>query len=76
MVNAADHSSWLEQFRELEKEEIKEVIQNELHPQTDIMTMGEVIHVFKELTGGDAIITTDVGQHQMVTCRYAKFNNS
>ncbi len=76
LVNAADHSAWLEQFRELEKEEIKEVIQNELHPQTDIMTMGEVIHVLNELTGGDAIITTDVGQHQMVTCRYAKFNNS
>jgi acetolactate synthase-1/2/3 large subunit len=38
----------------LKKEEIKEVIQNELHPQTDIMTMGEVINVLNELTGGDA----------------------
>jgi acetolactate synthase-1/2/3 large subunit len=40
------------------------------------MTMGEVIKTLNELTNGDAIITTDVGQHQMVACRYAKFNNS
>ena len=38
--------------------------------------MGEVIHQINELTGGDAIMVTDVGQHQMVTCRYAKFNQS
>ena len=43
---------------------------------TDVMTMGEVIKVLNELTNGDAIITTDVGQHQMVACRYANFNNS
>jgi len=60
----------------LEKEEIKEVIQKELHPQEGSITMGEVVHILNELTGGDAIITTDVGQHQMVACRYAKFNQS
>jgi acetolactate synthase-1/2/3 large subunit len=38
--------------------------------------MGEVIKLLNELTGGNAIIVTDVGQHQMVTCRYAKFNQS
>ena len=40
------------------------------------MTMGEVIKVMNELTGGNAIIVTDVGQHQMVACRYAKFNQT
>ena len=38
--------------------------------------MGEVINILNELTGGNAIIVTDVGQHQMVACRYAKFNES
>lgn len=76
LINKADHSQWLQKFRDLEKEEIKEVIYDELNPTSDIMTMGEVIRVLNELTGGDAVIVTDVGQHQMVACRYAKFNSS
>lgn len=76
LIIQKDHSKWLEKFRELEKEEIKEVIQEELNPSTEILTMGEVIKVLNELTEGNAVIVTDVGQHQMVTCRYAKFNQS
>src|SRR5213075_356819 len=38
--------------------------------------MGEVIDALNELTDNDAIIVTDVGQHQMVACRYAKFTQS
>ena len=76
LVEKKSHAAWLNRFRELEKEEIKEVIQNELFPETGTMTMGEVIQSLNELTNGDAIIVTDVGQHQMVTCRYAKFNQS
>lgn len=76
LISRVDHSNWLQQFRELEKEEIKEVIYDELNPTSDVMTMGEVINVLNELTGGNAVIVTDVGQHQMVTCRYAKFNSS
>lgn len=76
LLQKRDHSAWLAQFRELEKEEIKEVIHDELNPTSDMMTMGEVIRVLNELSGGDAIIVTDVGQHQMVACRYAQFNSS
>ena len=45
-------------------------------PDSEILSMGEVITVMNELTNGNAIIVTDVGQHQMVACRYAKFNES
>lgn len=76
LVEKKEHTAWLQRFRDLEQEEIKEVIQDELHPKGDIMTMGEVINILNELTKGDAIIVTDVGQHQMVACRYAKFNQS
>lgn len=76
LVAQREHKEWVARFRELEQEEITEVIHNELNPTTEIMTMGEVIKTVNELTGGDAVIVTDVGQHQMVACRYAKFNQS
>jgi len=45
LINKGDHAEWLNQFRELEKEEIKEVIHDELNPTSDILTMGEVIQI-------------------------------
>ncbi|MEX6687703.1 biosynthetic-type acetolactate synthase large subunit [Danxiaibacter flavus] len=76
LLEKRDHSEWLAKFRELEKKEVEEVINEELNPSTEILTMGEVLKVLNELTDGNAIIATDVGQHQMVACRYAKYNNT
>ncbi|MGN6617136.1 MAG: biosynthetic-type acetolactate synthase large subunit [Ilyomonas sp.] len=76
LIEAKQHKEWLQKFRELEQKEIEEVIKEELNPSTEIMTMGEVIKVLNELTSGAAVIVTDVGQHQMVACRYAKFTQS
>src|SRR5690606_16086853 len=67
---------WLQNFREYEKQEVEAVIQDELFPSSELLTMGEVIQLVNELTGGEAVIVTDVGQHQMVACRYAKFNKT
>ena len=76
LIERRDHSAWLAAFRELEKKEVAEVIDDELNPTSDSMTMGEVIKELNALTEGNAVIVTDVGQHQMVSCRYAKFNQS
>lgn len=76
LVEKREHTDWLAHFRKLEQEEIKEVITDELNPKSATLTMGEVVKLLNELTGGDAVIVTDVGQHQMVACRYAKFNQS
>ena len=75
-VTANAHPQWLQRFKDLEEKEIEAVIFEEQNPSTETMTMGEVIKILNDLTGGDAVIVTDVGQHQMVACRYAKFNHT
>ena len=76
LIDAKQHTEWLAKFNEFTQTEIDVVIKDELNPTSDDLTMGEVIKFLNELTNGDAIIVTDVGQHQMVTCRYAKFNST
>ena len=76
LLEQKKHDAWVNRFKECMQKEIQEVIDEELHPSSGVMTMGEVIDQLNQLTKGDAIIVTDVGQHQMVACRYAKFNQS
>lgn len=76
LVDQKVYPQWLQLFKEYQQKEEDKVIKEELNPTTEIMTMGEVINTLNELTKGDAVIVTDVGQHQMVACRYAKYNKS
>lgn len=76
LITKKTHTEWLQKFKDYKKEEEEICINKEMHPSTEEMSMAEVIDVLNELTNGDAVIVTDVGQHQMVACRYAKFNQS
>jgi acetolactate synthase-1/2/3 large subunit len=76
LVEQKSHTEWLQKFNDYTRQEVEAVIDAELHPKEGEMTMGEVIDKLNELTKGDAIIVTDVGQHQMVACRYAKLNHT
>src|SRR5664279_1187937 len=76
LIDKKEHLNWVGKFNEYKQIEVDTCIKQELHPTVEQLTMGEVINVLNELTNGDAIMVTDVGQHQMVTCRYAKFNQS
>ncbi|HEY9000376.1 MAG TPA: biosynthetic-type acetolactate synthase large subunit [Mucilaginibacter sp.] len=75
-IETRTYPEWLQKFHDHTAEEVRLVIDKELNPTTDEMTMGEVIKQLNELTKGDAVIVTDVGQHQMVACRYAKLNKT
>ena len=75
-IEKKTHPEWLARFKDLYQQEVDAVIKNELNPTSAELTMGEVIRTLNELTGGNAVIVTDVGQHQMVACRYARFSES
>ena len=75
-IKDKDHFSWVSKFDSLMKIERKKVIKDDLFPKKEGLTMGESINAINKVTNGDAIIVTDVGQHQMVACRYAEFTKS
>ena len=76
LLNKNAHTEWLKKFEELSKIEFEKVIKNDLHPTKEGLTMGEVLKEINAQSRGEAAIVSDVGQHQMIACRYAEFSTS
>ena len=70
------YPNWIKRFDDLDKIEYDKVIKHDLHPKKEGLTMGESIEMINKYSKNAAIIVTDVGQHQMVACRYAKFSQT
>ena len=75
-INKNNHSNWRTKFDDFYKIEYSKVIHDEYEKPTDGITMAEVIKCINNNSCGKSILVTDVGQHQMVACRYTKFNTS
>jgi acetolactate synthase-1/2/3 large subunit len=75
LVNEKVHEAWIQQFRKLEQEEHQEVIIDAINPKSAELKMSEVVNLISETTKGNAIVVTDVGQHQMITSRYFKYQS-
>ncbi|WP_372933448.1 biosynthetic-type acetolactate synthase large subunit [Mariniphaga sediminis] len=73
LVKPNKHDEWLSRFRECDKIENDKIIHNELFPTKPGLTMGEVVRIAGDKTNHEAILVTDVGQHQMIASRYFKF---
>jgi len=76
LIESKTHDAWHNKFKEKYKIECNAVINEELKPTNGGISMGETIEMINKYSKGDAIIVTDVGQHQMFACRYAKFNST
>ncbi|WP_185858597.1 biosynthetic-type acetolactate synthase large subunit [Blattabacterium cuenoti] len=72
-TNKSTHQKWIKQFFHLKEKEKITVIQNDLNPKKEGMTMGEVIKWINQYKHKNAILVTDVGQHQMIASRYFNF---
>lgn len=76
LLTPATHSDWLAEFKACYQREYDVVIDSELYPTSGQLKMGEVINKVSEATNHDAVLVTDVGQHQMMAVRYFKYNQS
>ncbi len=76
LVDKRTHTLWLQTFRDYDAIEFDKVIKQELYPSKEGITMGEVLKEINQVTKGAAVIVSDVGQHQMIACRYAAFNQT
>ena len=75
-VQTNSHPDWMQKFRNLENEEKEAVIANDLHGTHGGLHMGEVIHLINQFKEEDAILVTDVGQHQMIAWRYFDYKKT
>lgn len=73
LVESNRHDSWLQQFRDHDAKEYEHVGRNETQPTSGPIRMGEVVHQLSEATQGEALIVSDVGQHQMMAAHYYHF---
>jgi acetolactate synthase-1/2/3 large subunit len=74
IVQKKSYEKWIREFRICDKTEYEKVIKSETKPEKGKLKMGEVVRLVSELTKGDAIIVTDVGQNQMSVARYYSFS--
>ena len=75
-VKPNSHEAWIAEFRKCDQIEKEKVILKDLFPEKEGLTMGEAVRLVSENTNQEAILVTDVGQHQMIASRYFKFKHS
>lgn len=75
LITKKSYEKWIREFRICDKQEYDKVIKPETKPEKGEIRMGEVVKMVSDLTDGDAIIVTDVGQNQMYAARYYKYKN-
>lgn len=75
-VNSNNHDAWINEFKIHHETEHDKVINYQITPQSNQkIKMAEVLDKLSQKTNRNAIIVSDVGQHQMIAARYFKYKN-
>lgn len=74
-INKNSHTEWIKSFEPYKQEEYDKVIKPALFPEEGPLKMGEVVHAVSERAADNAVLVTDVGQNQMFSSRYFKYNH-
>lgn len=74
-INKNSHTEWIKSFEPYKQEEYDKVIKPALFPEEGPLKMGEVVNAVSERAADNAVLVTDVGQNQMFSSRYFKYNH-
>lgn len=76
LVEPKKHDAWLNEFKEAKAKENKVLKENRAQEFSEQMTMDEVLTLLSNLTKGEAVVVTDVGQHQMMAAQFYEYNQT
>ena len=76
LVEKQNHQSWLDEFHHAKENELRVLSKNRNKDFSDELRMDMVIDLLSEKTNGNAVIVTDVGQHQMMAAQFYEYNQT
>ena len=75
-VEKQNHQSWLDEFHQAKENELQVLSKNRNKDFSDELRMDLVIDLLSQKTNGNAVIVTDVGQHQMMAAQFYQYNQT
>ena len=76
LVEKQNHQSWLDEFHQAKENELQVLSKNRNNDFSDELRMDLVIDLLSQKTNGNAVIVTDVGQHQMMAAQFYQYNQT